>query len=402
VSMTSRLDELDDTGVSTLLARLSSASEGAKRPREFEQQYLAHRFGLAMRDEPTFVATKLRRFLSMGAKNAPSPRLHALRRWAEHTWRQDLEASLADGYPRKTIVFTAWVGARTKGEAVRLHTQLSAAFSAALKTVRQRRHKKWTAWREAGAAWVRHLHNNLTIPHGISYAPWVRQAELLPSVLQRLAEDELCAVMAGASSRYRGRFRKQLQRQIDRIEATWNDYDRSSKKISVAGRAARRRLNDAVAGLERWRKQRGLGYVDCYTGNEDRITRDRAAAGFREVTSPWVLVASNVGAEGIDLHTYTRRIIHYDLEWNPARMEQREGRGDRVGRVLRDPLSIVYCLVPRTYDERMFHQLVARDRWHGVLLGKAAAKMASDEGELPVRLENADFIKKVRLNLSPR
>jgi hypothetical protein len=70
-------------------------------------------------------------------------------------------------------------------------------------------------------------------------------------------------------------------------------------------------------------------------------------------------------------------------------MEQREGRCDRFGRLLKEPLSILYCLVPRTYDERMFHQLVARDRWHGVLLGKAAAKLASDEGGQEVRLESA-------------
>lgn len=46
--------------------------------------------------------------------------------------------------------------------------------------------------------------------------------------------------------------------------------------------------------------------------------------------------------------------------------------------------------------------MVARDRWHGVLLGKAAARMASDEGPQQVRLESAGFIKKVRLNLAPR
>lgn len=35
-------------------------------------------------------------------------------------------------------------------------------------------------------------------------------------------------------------------------------------------------------------------------------------------------------------------------------MEQREGRGDRVGRKLPGPIEALYCLVPRTYDERMF------------------------------------------------
>jgi len=359
-------------------------------------------FRLATRDDPTFVATKLRRFLSMGDPQAPSPRLVALRTWSQRRWREDIEASLTDGCPRKTIVFTAWVGERISGEAASLQKTLSAAFLAALEAVRQRHHKHWRAWQMAGEHWIRGLDRRLSIPRGVRYRRWEKQARVLPAILGRLAKDELAAVLVGASKKFRRRLGRQLQRQLDLIADTWKDYAGSSARSSVEGRAARRRLNDAVAELERWGEHRGLTCVERYTGSEHRITRDRAAAGFREVTSPWVLVASNVGAEGIDLHTYTRRIVHYDLEWNPARMEQREGRGDRVGRVLRDPLSIVYCLVPRTYDERMFHQLVARDRWHGVLLGKAAATMASDEGAQHVRLESAEFIKKVRLNLAPR
>lgn len=139
--------------------------------------------------------------------------------------------------------------------------------------------------------------------------------------------------------------------------------------------------------------------MERYTGREDRKARDRAATAFRELGPPWVLVASNVGSEGIDLHTYTRRIVHYDLGWNPARMEQREGRGDRLGRKLRGQLDIFYCLVPDTYDERMFHQLVARDRWHGVLLGKPALKLKDEETEAPI-LSRAR-LDKMRLDLSP-
>ena len=155
-----------------------------------------------------------------------------------------------------------------------------------------------------------------------------------------------------------------------------------------------------MSGLHRWGYLHGLENVERYTGDENRIERDNTAADW-EPTHPWVLVASNVGAEGIDLHTYTRRIVHFDLEWNPARMEQRKGRGDRVGRIIKEPLEISYCIVPRTYDERMFHQL-SRDRWHGVLLGKAGAALAKDEGKKQVKLESAEFIKKVRLKLSPK
>ena len=81
-------------------------------------------------------------------------------------------------------------------------------------------------------------------------------------------------------------------------------------------------------------------------------------------------------------------------------MEQREGRGDRLGRKLTGYLEILYCLVPDTYDERMFHQLVARDRWHGVLLGKPALKLAAADADAPIL--DAKRLQKLRLDLAPR
>lgn len=80
-------------------------------------------------------------------------------------------------------------------------------------------------------------------------------------------------------------------------------------------------------------------------------------------------------------------------------MEQREGRGDRVGRRLQDKLEILYCLVPRTYDERMFYQLVARHRWHGVLLGKLASRLDDDQTDVP--LVDQKRIARMRLELAP-
>lgn len=43
---------------------------------------------------------------------------------------------------------------------------------------------------------------------------------------------------------------------------------------------------------------------------------------------PTLLLATDVAAEGIDLSRLTR-VMHYDLPWTPARMEQREGRSRR-------------------------------------------------------------------------
>ena len=45
---------------------------------------------------------------------------------------------------------------------------------------------------------------------------------------------------------------------------------------------------------------------------------------------PTILLATDVAAEGLDLPAATR-VIHYDLPWTPARLDQREGRAARIG-----------------------------------------------------------------------
>ncbi len=44
-----------------------------------------------------------------------------------------------------------------------------------------------------------------------------------------------------------------------------------------------------------------------------------------------ILVATDCLSEGINLQNYFNAVIHYDLPWNPNRLEQREGRVDRFG-----------------------------------------------------------------------
>jgi superfamily II DNA or RNA helicase len=44
-----------------------------------------------------------------------------------------------------------------------------------------------------------------------------------------------------------------------------------------------------------------------------------------------VLVATDCLSEGINLQEYFTAVLHYDLPWNPNRIEQREGRVDRFG-----------------------------------------------------------------------
>lgn len=48
-------------------------------------------------------------------------------------------------------------------------------------------------------------------------------------------------------------------------------------------------------------------------------------------TRPRILVATDCLSEGINLQERFSAVIHYDLPWNPNRLEQREGRVDRYG-----------------------------------------------------------------------
>lgn len=396
-----RLDSLDDGKLAGLFAQLRSGLEDTGEQRRFECRYLENRFKLATNDDPQFVATRLRRYLARGEDECQSPRLRALARWAELRFAEDLDAALGDGLPRKSIVFLSFVGEGATGEARLVETVLQKAFARALESRRAEHRRHWNTWLERGGARWQHLDDLATDVDWGRYAPRVEAAR---RGLLEFQHDELFAVLAGVNRTFLRRLRAEFQRLVTDGREALEFLREQGDPYSLEARGAKRRLHDALSALAQWSQQQQGSYVVRYTGNESRVERDVAASAFRSIAGPWAIVASNVGAEGIDLQTYTRRLVHYDLEWNPARMEQREGRGDRIGRRLprSEGLSVVYALIPGTYDERMFHQLVARDRWHGVLLGRAGAKLAVDEGALDARLESAGRLQRMRLDLSPR
>lgn len=59
-------------------------------------------------------------------------------------------------------------------------------------------------------------------------------------------------------------------------------------------------------------------------------------------TERHVLIATDCMSEGINLQRYFTGVLHYDLPWNPNRLEQREGRVDRFGQTA--PVIKTYVL----------------------------------------------------------
>ena len=66
-------------------------------------------------------------------------------------------------------------------------------------------------------------------------------------------------------------------------------------------------------------------------GDEER----RAMIDAIDPDQPRVLVATDCLSEGINLQEKFTAVLHYDLPWNPNRLEQREGRVDRYGQTAR-------------------------------------------------------------------
>ncbi len=59
--------------------------------------------------------------------------------------------------------------------------------------------------------------------------------------------------------------------------------------------------------------------------------RDAVFRGFTSPLLPEILICTHVGQEGIDLHRHCRHVVHYDLGWIPATIEQRTRRVDWIG-----------------------------------------------------------------------
>ena len=81
---------------------------------------------------------------------------------------------------------------------------------------------------------------------------------------------------------------------------------------------------------------RGLGgdRLGLLFGGMDEKKREHLKAAFQ--ASPdrdpiRILLATDAASEGIDLQRYCHRVIHYDIPFNPNRLEQRIGRVDRHG-----------------------------------------------------------------------
>lgn len=138
-------------------------------------------------------------------------------------------------------------------------------------------------------------------------------------------------------------------------------------------------------------------------------TREQLREAFNTPLNPMVLIANEVMQEGLDLHHNCRRVVHHDLAWNPAQLEQRVGRIDRLGSLVRrkraydatTTLHISYPLIARTIDERMYRTVKAREKWLEFLLGARPNFAEFADDDRPAIPLPASLAASLAVNLRP-
>ena len=102
--------------------------------------------------------------------------------------------------------------------------------------------------------------------------------------------------------------------------------------------AHRESLDLLKTAIERQGRRVGIFHEDL---TPER--RDIEVAQFRLPDGPSILVSTEAGGEGRNFQ-FCRRLVLFDLPWNPTVVEQRIGRLDRIGRTI--PTEIVYFPPP--------------------------------------------------------
>lgn len=96
--------------------------------------------------------------------------------------------------------------------------------------------------------------------------------------------------------------------------------------------------------------------LELLYGAQDSVDRERIKAAFQfdpKDAPVRILIATDAASEGIDLQRHCHRLVHFEIPWNPNRLEQRNGRIDRHGQ--RSKEVNVYHVVASDFREEAEH-----------------------------------------------
>lgn len=125
------------------------------------------------------------------------------------------------------------------------------------------------------------------------------------------------------------------------------------------------------------------GYGDAveriYGGMPDK-DRKRVNELFQSAdaqTSIRILLATDAASEGADFQKHCRNLIHYEIPWNPVRLEQRNGRIDRHGQRA-DEVRVHHFVYRNQSDSEFLDRIVKKVDAIREDLGSVGAVIAED------------------------
>ena len=116
-------------------------------------------------------------------------------------------------------------------------------------------------------------------------------------------------------------------------------------------------LEEAVRGTDRGEKR-----IEVIDGRASGARRREVQRRFnaRPKDDPLrILIATDAAREGLNFQAHCTDLFHFDLPWNPGRIEQRNGRIDRK----LQPASEVNChyfVLPQRFEDRVLEVLVKK------------------------------------------
>lgn len=112
------------------------------------------------------------------------------------------------------------------------------------------------------------------------------------------------------------------------------------------------------ARLEEVYGQKSPLLLDLYGGMPDK-DRDRVKQAFNDPEHPVrILLATDAASEGLNLQETAHLLLHYDIPWNPARLDQRNGRLDRHGQA--EDVVVLHFTSEEDADLRFLARIVEK------------------------------------------
>lgn len=111
--------------------------------------------------------------------------------------------------------------------------------------------------------------------------------------------------------------------------------------------------------------------------NKDRRHVNEQFQAAPELSPVRILLATDAASEGADFQKYCRNLIHYEIPWNPVRLEQRNGRIDRHGQTA-DEVRIHHFVFRGQEDSEFLKRIVEKVETIRADLGSVGALIADD------------------------